>query len=150
TSSEPPVIELEIRQLGLSVRDVSGLDQAIPQPRKFIFKRNSHLLLGRAPSCGSDAKAKMRQSVGTSHMHQQALALNGSDDGLFTNQVVSKVHAALYEVDGHLILEDKQSTHGTYVNEERIQSRVLKDLDRVKLGRDVVRKDVPYVPLEFT
>ncbi|KAF9103184.1 hypothetical protein BGX27_010694 [Mortierella sp. AM989] len=149
-SNDLSVFELEISELVMPNRDTDGLEQVSPQTRKFSFKRNSQLLLGRAPSCGSDTKARMRQSIEAGHMREQALALNGCDDGLFNNQVVSKIHAALYEMNGQLILEDKQSTHGTYVNEERIQSCTLKNLDRVRLGRDVVRRDVPYVPLEFT
>ncbi|KAF8985373.1 hypothetical protein BGZ46_004713 [Entomortierella lignicola] len=152
SSGDLSVIELEIFEQNLP--DMPTGDEAghkvIPyQPRRFIFKRNSQLLLGRAPSCGSDAKARMRQHLDEGHLREQAQSLNGHDDGLFTNQVVSKIHAALYELDGQLILEDKESTHGTFVNDERVQSCVLKHLDRIRLGRDVVRKDVPYVPLEL-
>ncbi|KAF9422042.1 hypothetical protein BGZ76_003907 [Entomortierella beljakovae] len=131
---------------------IAGLDEYLLEgySRKFSFKRNAQLVLGRAPSCGSDSKSRMRQLADFDNTHSLATSLNGKDDGLFANQVISKVHAIIYEKDGQLVLEDKQSTHGTYVNDEKVQSCVLNNSDRVRLGRDVVRKDVPYPPLEFT
>jgi pSer/pThr/pTyr-binding forkhead associated (FHA) protein len=117
-----------------------------------MFPPNAQLLLGRAPSGGPEARARLLQHL--LHANQlssceRAQADDGSSDGLFANQVISKIHAAIYEEDGRLVLEDQHSTHGTYVNGHKIERRVLQDSDRVRLGRMVVRKDVPYLPLEF-
>lgn len=79
----------------------------------------------------------------------QARAENGYDDGLFANQVISKLHAAIFEKDGQLVLEDWESTHGTFVNDEPVSRRVLHDLDHVRLGRPVTRRDIHYKALEF-
>ncbi|KAF8923648.1 hypothetical protein BGZ58_002697 [Dissophora ornata] len=142
---EQPVVRLELRVLAAQSDGVDpDNDSALDMTRRFAFRKNAQLLLGRSPSCGSDEKARMRQTI-----DGQAEAENGSDDGLFANQVISKVHAALYEKDGQLILEDRHSTHGTFVNSEKISRRELNDFDRIRLGRCVVRKDVPYMPLEF-
>ncbi|ORZ12532.1 hypothetical protein BCR41DRAFT_101456 [Lobosporangium transversale] len=105
--------------------------ETLPLARKFCFKPNSQLVLGRAPSSGVSRLARVQQVL-AQDKRRSAQAENGSDDGLFPNQVISKVHAVVYEVDGQLILEDRGSTHGTFVNEERIQSRVLQDNDHAR------------------
>ena len=107
------------------------------------------MLLGRAPSSGLDPKARLKQLSEIGKDAGQAQAENGYDDGLFANQVISKLHAAIFERDGQLVLEDWESTHGTFVNEESITRKILHDLDHVRLGRPVTRRDIHYKPLEF-
>lgn len=107
------------------------------------------MLLGRAPSSGLDPKARLKQLSEVGKDAGQAQAENGYDDGLFANQVISKLHAAIFERDGQLVLEDWESTHGTFVNEESITRKTLHDLDHVRLGRPVTRRDIHYKPLEF-
>ena len=48
---------------------------------------------------------------------------------------VSASHARLVRRPEGYILEDLNSRNGTYVNGERIQSRLLKDNDRIRLGK---------------
>ncbi|KAF9353406.1 hypothetical protein BGX34_011584 [Mortierella sp. NVP85] len=144
-------LHLEIQEIASS-HPTDGDNMASVAPRRFTFLPNAQLLLGRAPSGGPEAKARLLQHL--LHANQlssceRAQADDGSSDGLFANQVISKIHAAIYEEDGRLVLEDQHSTHGTYVNGRKIERRVLQDSDRVRLGRVVVRKDVPYLPLEF-
>ncbi|KAF9576037.1 hypothetical protein EC968_000597 [Mortierella alpina] len=145
------VIHLEIQQQPSSDNIDSDARNSHPLTRRFIFENHTRLLLGRSPSCNSDEKARGRQFLEADHQFGHAQPENGYDNGLFTNQVISKRHAALYEQDGQLMLLDLGSTHGTYVNGRCIEDPYeLQDLDRVKLGRNVVRKDVPYEALEFT
>ncbi|KAI1315754.1 hypothetical protein EDD11_000404 [Mortierella claussenii] len=128
--------------------DTDKIDVDLPQPRVFEFRRGSQLVLGRAPSSGVDRQARVQQLL-RDELQRQAFAVNGSDDGLFPNQVISKVHAMLYELDGYIVVEDRGSTHGTFVNKQRVQRCTLADTDVIQLGRDVVRKDIPYRPLEL-
>jgi serine phosphatase RsbU (regulator of sigma subunit)/pSer/pThr/pTyr-binding forkhead associated (FHA) protein len=46
----------------------------------------------------------------------------------------SRNHARIIAEDGHYVLEDLNSRHGTWVNGERIARRVLKSSDRIDLG----------------
>ncbi|KAF9280977.1 hypothetical protein BGZ68_006909 [Mortierella alpina] len=144
------VIHLEIQLQSSPDNNDSCASSLQPETRRFVFENNARLLLGRSPSCQSDEKARDRQFL-ADVQHGHAQAENGHDNGLFTNQVISKRHAALYEQDGQLMLFDLGSTHGTYVNGRCIEDACeLQDLDRVRLGRNVVRKNVPYEALEFT
>ena len=47
---------------------------------------------------------------------------------------VSRRHAVLRSQDGQVMLEDLQSTNGTFVNGRRIAEMVLSDDDRVTIG----------------
>ncbi|KAG0280770.1 hypothetical protein BGZ96_001427 [Linnemannia gamsii] len=158
TTRVAPFIHLEIQELRASQSNNTGLEQeyqhrltgsTLPRPRQFIFEPNTRLLLGRAPSSGLDPKARLKQLSEVGKDAGQARAENGHDDGLFANQVISKLHAAIFEKDGQLVLEDWESTHGTFVNEEPVSRRVLHDLDHVRLGRAVTRRDIHYKALEF-
>ncbi|KAF9179784.1 hypothetical protein BGZ50_006679 [Haplosporangium sp. Z 11] len=142
--SKVSVIRLKIQEQSVPNIAHCGVEASIPRPRQFTFRKNSKLLLGRSPSCNSD---RTRQLVTD---HRDAVASNGLDDGFFSNQVISKIHGAIYERDGELVLIDQDSTHGTFVNGEKVETtRILQDSDRVRLGRNVIRKSVQYNALEF-
>ncbi|KAF9151708.1 hypothetical protein BG015_006340 [Linnemannia schmuckeri] len=154
TTRTTPFVHLEIQELRASQSNSDHEQQhrltgTLPRPRQFIFEPNTRLLLGRAPSSGLDPKARLKQLSEVGKDAGQARAENGYDDGLFANQVISKLHAAIFERDGQLVLEDWESTHGTFVNEESISRKTLHDLDHVRLGRPVTRRDIHYKPLEF-
>jgi predicted component of type VI protein secretion system len=51
------------------------------------------------------------------------------------DQAVSSHHAVLDNTHGSSVIEDLNSTNGTYVNNERVQKNVLKDGDIITLGR---------------
>jgi len=57
---------------------------------------------------------------------------------VLTNPYVSRRHAKLIKTGEGYKLVDMKSTHGTYVNGERIEERKLNDGDRIHLGRDQV------------
>ena len=48
---------------------------------------------------------------------------------------VSRKHASLRKVAEQYVLEDLGSTNGTYVNDQRIQSTVLRDGDLIEIGK---------------
>lgn len=52
---------------------------------------------------------------------------------------VSRNHAIIEMVDGELILKDCDSTNGTFLNDERITTCVLRDGDIVKFGETKLR-----------
>jgi len=60
----------------------------------------------------------------------------GDADVLFNNQHISRHHAKLVVSDEGVMLMDLDSTHGTFVNGEKIKNRMLKDGDRIELGKD--------------
>ncbi len=50
------------------------------------------------------------------------------------HHTVSRLHGVLYCVGGAMIVEDARSTHGVFVNANRVQQAVLKDGDLVAFG----------------
>jgi sigma-B regulation protein RsbU (phosphoserine phosphatase) len=67
----------------------------------------------------------------------------GDADVVVPNQHVSRHHAKLVKTDDGYRLQDLNSTHGTFVNEARVEQHVLKHGDRISLGKDHV--DLHYV-----
>jgi len=67
----------------------------------------------------------------------------GDADVVLNNQHVSRHHAKLVKTADGYSLEDLGSTHGTFVNETRVERHVLRDGDRISLGKD--RIDLHYL-----
>src|SRR6516225_5541123 len=67
----------------------------------------------------------------------------GDADIVLNNQHVSRHHAKLVKTADGYSLEDLGSTHGTFVNETRVERHVLRDGDRISLGKD--RIDLHYL-----
>jgi diguanylate cyclase (GGDEF)-like protein len=64
----------------------------------------------------------------------------GSSCGLVLDaDSVSRQHAQVEWSEGHHQLVDKGSTNGTFVNHQRIQSRVLSDGDQVQIGKALLK-----------
>ena len=59
-------------------------------------------------------------------------------DLALSQQQVSKEHFKVERVDGGFMIEDLQSTVGTLVNGERVERKVLHDLDRISIGETVM------------
>jgi hypothetical protein len=49
--------------------------------------------------------------------------------------IVSKLHCSIFYRDGRIFIKDLNSTNGTYVNEEKVSERELRDNDVVFLGK---------------
>src|SRR5215472_15077907 len=67
----------------------------------------------------------------------------GDADVVLDNQHVSRHHAKLVKTPEGYSLQDLGSTHGTFVNETRVEQHVLKHGDRISLGKD--RVDLEYI-----
>src|SRR5215469_12816674 len=67
----------------------------------------------------------------------------GDADVVLNNQHVSRHHAKLVKTTDGYSIQDLGSTHGTYVNEARVEQQSLKDGDKISLGKD--RIDLHYV-----
>jgi len=67
----------------------------------------------------------------------------GDADVVLNNQHVSRHHAKLVKTPDGYFLQDLASTHGTFVNEARIEQHVLRHGDRISLGKD--RIDLHYI-----
>jgi phosphoserine phosphatase RsbU/P len=63
-------------------------------------------------------------------------------DVVLNNQHVSRHHAKLLKTDEGYTLQDLGSTHGTFVNESRVEQKLLKHGDKISLGKD--RIDLHY------
>src|SRR5437762_3146926 len=66
----------------------------------------------------------------------------GDADVVLNNQHVSRHHAKLVKTPDGYSLQDLGSTHGTFINESRIEQQALKHGDRISLGKD--RIDLHY------
>lgn len=62
----------------------------------------------------------------------------GDVDILLTNQHISRHHAKIVKMDEGHFLVDLDSTHGTFVNNDKVQQRILRHGDKIALGRDRV------------
>src|SRR5215510_2297166 len=66
----------------------------------------------------------------------------GDADVVLNNQHVSRHHAKLVKSADGYVIHDLGSTHGTFVNESRVESRTLRHGDKISLGKD--RVDLHY------
>ena len=61
-------------------------------------------------------------------------------------EFISRHHAVALRAGGKTVIEDLNSTNGTYVNGQRISRRTLKDGDLVMLGKTEFRFSVSKAP----
>jgi FHA domain len=63
-----------------------------------------------------------------------------SDLGLFGDPQIEKLHARIYKQEGHFLIADNGSTHGTFVNDHRVkQPMMLRTGDLIRVGSAYLR-----------
>jgi pSer/pThr/pTyr-binding forkhead associated (FHA) protein len=72
------------------------------------------------------------------HKDETLLGRSGVCDVQFHDPKVSRQHALLRRYNEQYYLYDMQSSGGTFVNGQRIESAVLHDQDQVRMGDSVV------------
>ena len=58
-----------------------------------------------------------------------------SDFIMSNDTLISRVHCRLSASEAQLVVEDLDSTNGTYVNGERVKAMRLEEGDRLRVGR---------------
>lgn len=62
------------------------------------------------------------------------------DLGLFGDAMIEKLHARIFQQDGRYLIADNGSTHGTFVNDQRIgEPTLLRSGDLIRVGNAYVR-----------
>ena len=84
---------------------------------------------------------------------QDTITIGRSDDADLTlaDTKASSIHARVTRLEsGVVILEDLESTNGTYVNKERVEQAPLRSGDLIKIGRSLIvfRSEPAEVRLE--
>src|SRR5262245_36017164 len=67
-----------------------------------------------------------------------SIGRKGDADVVLNNQHVSRRHAELVKATDGYTLQDCGSTHGTFINEVRVEQQALKHGDKISLGKDHV------------
>ncbi len=64
----------------------------------------------------------------------------GADLALFGDAMIEKLHARIYQQDGRYLIADNASTHGTFVNDQRVvEPTLLRSGDLIRVGNAYVR-----------
>ncbi|GIK62212.1 MAG: hypothetical protein BroJett018_00060 [Chloroflexota bacterium] len=74
----------------------------------------------------------------TIYKDETLLGRSGVCDVQFHDLKVSRQHALLRRYNGQYYLYDMQSSGGTFVNEQKVESQQLRDRDQIRLGDSVV------------
>ncbi len=74
----------------------------------------------------------------TIYKDETLLGRSGVCDVQFHDPKVSRQHALLRRYNGQYYLYDMQSSGGTFVNEQKVESQQLRDRDQVRVGDSVV------------
>jgi hypothetical protein len=104
-----------------------------------------------APRVDLDFQGVVREYRLSSPDHGRGLAIHVGRDGssgvLLADPSVSAKHAEIVFVNGRYSIKDSGSTNGAWVNGVRLQAheqRMLKDGDRLKIGRYEMTVRLPY------
>jgi pSer/pThr/pTyr-binding forkhead associated (FHA) protein len=63
----------------------------------------------------------------------------GEVDVMLAEDMVSRRHARVVPQGDHVLIEDLESTNGTFVNGEKIRRTVLKEGDRILIGTNILK-----------
>lgn len=91
------------------------------------------------PAAEPTARLVFRSGAGTGRtvpLRQSALTMGRrrDNDVVIADKAVSRRHAVIRYARGRYYLQDQDSAHGTFLNDQRIGASVLKDGDRITIG----------------
>lgn len=74
------------------------------------------------------------------NMEREVVIGRGSDvDMVLVEDMVSRRHARIVTREGHVTIQDLDSTNGTFVNGEKVREAHLKEGDRILIGTSILR-----------
>lgn len=109
--------------------------EPFPQkPEKLVKTRKPHFFAWLVSLEGTDKGKDYR-------ILKEKTSIGKQDDSdiVIKRNFISRNHAVLTYEDQKFVLTDLHSTNHTYVNEEKISRRILRDDDRIKFGETVYK-----------
>lgn len=113
-------------------------------PKDLVRSAAPETYVSRADSANGDQSLLGKFTILTGERAGQKLGLGGSGirigresaicEIVLENPKVSRLHAEVVSIDGKVMLIDRNSSNGTYVNDQKIDRRVLKDGDIIHFG----------------
>ena len=131
-SSFPPSEEEEQTRVGRATSEFAGAKSA---------RDRAYLIVLAGEGVGAMYRVEEAETV-IGRSGTASIRLN--DDG------ISRKHARILQKGSEVIVEDLGSANGTHVNEERIETRVLKDGDKIRIGSTTILKFTYHDKLEET
>jgi len=125
----------------------AGVAVAVPvsrrrQPKELAVATTSEVLI--APSGGGNGSVLGKFTILNGARAGERLGLGGSGirigresaicEIVLENPKVSRLHAEVVSIDGKVLLIDRNSSNGTYVNDQKIDKRYLRDGDIIYFG----------------
>lgn len=75
------------------------------------------------------------QAIKNNYIKTYTIGRSATNNVIIPNEIVSSLHAKIHQTtDGNYVIEDCQSTNGTFVNNQKIHTKVLNRYDKVTLG----------------
>lgn len=112
------------------------------QPKELAVATTSEVLI--APSGGGNGAVLGKFTILNGDRAGERLGLGGSGirigresticEIVLENPKVSRLHAEVVSIDGKVLLIDRNSSNGTYVNDQKIDKRYLRDGDIIYFG----------------
>ena len=109
--------------------------EPFPQkPERLVKTRKPHFFAWLVSLEGTDKGKDYR-------ILKEKTSIGKQDDSdiVIKRDFISRNHAVLTYEDQKFVLTDLHSTNHTYVNEEKISRRILRDDDRIKFGETVYK-----------
>ena len=109
--------------------------EPFPQkPEKLVKTRKPHFFAWLVSLEGTDKGKDYR-------ILKEKTSIGKQDDSdiVIKRDFISRNHAVLTYEDQKFVLTDLHSTNHTYVNEEKISRKILRDDDRIKFGEAVYK-----------
>ena len=123
----------------------AGRRRQVPPPgRRALHRGDAAAAFGQPGPAGAAVRLLGRFTILNGSRAGERLGLGGSGirigretsicEIVLENPKVSRLHAEVVSIDGKVLLIDRNSSNGTYVNDQKIDKRYLKDGDIIYFG----------------